>query len=195
MKDRGKTPEGVRFVWFYCSIAALRLRFKAVVFLRSRDGGTCDELWLDFAEMWLHLRLVQLQTMPNKVWANSLGLCYVGWSFVCTTVLFMLPGHEWPPRFPDICLRTRNKERHDAKFHDGPAIKGRKATCDTTVAQKRVERAESYSFMAIKCLSIGQYLDYISSLSGRPKGCLWHNIGPSGRSEHGACWKDPATHP
>ena len=62
---------------------------KAVVFLRSRDGGTCDELWLDFAEIWLHLRLVQLQTTitaPNKVWALLRGVV------LCTVVYFTFPG-------------------------------------------------------------------------------------------------------
>ena len=60
-----------------------------MVFLRSRDGGTCDELWLDFAEMWLHLRLVQLQTTitaPNKVWALLRGVV------LCTVVYFTFPG-------------------------------------------------------------------------------------------------------
>ena len=62
------------------------------------------------------------------------------------------------PRFPDICLRAWNKsERHDAKFHDGLAIKDVKATCHTTAAQKSVGRTQSQSRL-IKCLLIGQYL-------------------------------------
>ena len=71
---------------------------KAVVFLRSRDGGTCDELWLDFAEMWLHLRLVQLQTMitvPNKVWAILLSSAMWG-LIIHNIVLFSIVWIRMP---------------------------------------------------------------------------------------------------
>ena len=100
--------------------------------------------------------------MGKFCWALLRGVVF------CTIVL----GHSCPgPRFPDICLRTRNKERHDAKFHDGPAIKGRKATCDTTVAQKRVERAESYSWLIIVCQLANIWIIFPPYQEGRKAAC------------------------
>ena len=100
----------------------------------------------------------------------------------------------WSPKISWHMFENPKQERHDAKFHDGLAIKDVKATCDTTAAPKECGK-DWFLILAYNCLLIGQYLANIFSLSGRTKGCLWHNIGPSGRTEHGTCWKDPVTNP
>ena len=127
MKDGGKTS-------LICLVGTAALLLwnwgKAVVFLRSRDGGTCDELWLDFAEMWLHLRLVQLlQSLTTRGQFYWTLLCGV---FQISDVIYCL----WSPKISWHMFENPKQERHDAKFHDGLAIKDAKATWDTMVAQK-----------------------------------------------------------